>query len=1630
MRIFRRAALLCGFLAGLSLMAQVEPELLTKTDLPDVYKSSGGIASMVAIYDFTPASRGMFETKYYLTQRSRDSAMNGPQGLTSAQMDSTIATLFAGNMAPTGAAKYLGYVFAARQNAAKTNISSTDVDVRLYPWPATNYTTVAPLKQSATDVIGALYYTDGSGVLQKAFWNTDAATTLSSPKNSSGTVQTTPVTHVRVRLTGASGVIRTIDLPVPWKLVSSPSTVSTSSPNYQQEKKNFGGVDVFYDPWSSDSANANTQDYGSGVNKDRVLGNFYYAPDYLAWIFGGKAIRNSNSSAWTTLSATTTDPFATPSALYPTSTKGYAIKDFSNDGISGWSNRLPVMTRYMAVKSASINVFFDRLNKVNWIYRFLAPWYPSGFGYPTSEEEGGSSASASATPSSEPGFDPATAATDPTKLRDLRVLTLADLKTNSSALQKKGPDTIKWNMTTTSPSTTTWAYDNGTFTSLDPVTPQPWSTALANTYRMIWKARQDAALSTALFGAQNATCPAEVFVVPFMNLGPNDSLSAALDQGASYTTPNKGYRPYYSGNTNLNGGSYVYNAALPDILPSSTSLGEFHPGVLSAVAAHSPALANNAAKWGAPWVTGGKSLGVSTRVVSLAVPGAMRLGSDNNGRNPHEQMFAVAQWGDKKTPTWSKSNASPAAHDTSVTEGGSVYYYPSADPQQLQKNLGDLVGSIVSASGALSAPATPATGVQNATQAYFGTFVTNPRNDLTAAPAVWSGNLYAIGLDRTTGFFQFYGNQAGTTFPLPLGSVINTTATTDAFDRNNLWSAYKVFNRYQNANSFYTVNYAADASNTGVWSSPGGTGLSWKDRRIFIVNSSGSLEQLKYTYASSNNPDAFDATQLATLKGYVNSGTKVVGGPTVQRITLDAAGDTNLKAMLRWLMGAFDPTHTTVTTSNTGGTTSNAYTADMNRDGDDVTVASASPVKGSAGHVNLFGDVINSAPLTVELSKDLAETIVLPWGTSLSGTTQFTTAYDTSKAYDPHTRLVIVGTNTGTLHCFVEVAYQPIASVSASGAYVLQPIIAKATELWGFIPPNLMPILWDMYQDDVNGVSTDIQPHRYAVDGDPVLIWKDQPRANSVVGDTRVSKNEGEAAVVVFGMRKGSRDYYGIQISNGEDTDILPHKPKLAFRVDALGSQIIHKDGTTTSDTMIKKLGLGTAVPALATVSDDSGNRQNVVFISGGYANPQVEANYQYKYDATGYAAGTSTWRTGRLILALDPLSGKNILSTKPGWDFSDESTYANMGSIPGGVTPLVVTNAVSGLAQRLYFADMRGNIWAINSKNKATNDKFRSDSSMISTWDAPRALISNLEKERFTNAPDAFRLPGDYPLALDDGDGKTVRPVTVMVTVGSGDRNNPIDGDESFTKLNDATKTTTASAPTLNRFYVVADLQNQSSPWDIDSELQLIDASWASGKTCIDSPIQEAFDPTSSNYLWKKKRGYYYQMSDTTGYHPFADPLNSNKTFDKMLVSPLVKEGGIFFSYFSVDNNSGTGYNCSAFAQTRTYRICDVLRPMYYDPRVALTSVVNKDNKTTRNDLCSENGGDATKACSGLAFAFYSLSSQLVDTGDYVMQGGAKSTETSAGSKTYTENRPDIQSVKNTGNPPGFRVKSWRVIR
>ncbi|HJV21999.1 MAG TPA: hypothetical protein VJ570_04850, partial [Holophagaceae bacterium] len=695
----------------------------------------------------------------------------------------------------------------------------------------------------------SLSFTRPAGAIPDGTYNLQVKVSGGSCASSSGLY---PITIKNPVISSAGIKVRVMDLPCPTLIFDSPTSVT--DPNVKQSSSiNFNGDNIKFDPWSEGHLSAGV----IGASNDVMVGNFFYSPDYLAWVFGGQVIRSTNcvssqiSVSWASAGSVNKGGFAIPgstllAAYYPAALGLNSLT--LNDGLEGWSNGLPVQTRYQVAKSASITAYLNHYGGMQWVYRFLDGAYDDDT---LSEELGRTTTSASATSGSKgsllgtTGSATDTAPDDPFSsnnatphLRHLRSLSpitggapkgdTSYLVAGTTSLQVYGPKALAVGTSLQQ------AGGNEPFGNMDPHTPEPIAWALANTYRQI--------LDSTVFGAAQKC--ARTFVIPFPTRGMNDASVTALDFGGAtgYKAENNGtgYKTY--------GGVTLGNI--------SSGNKEFAPWDISSVAAHDTT-SSNSGLWKAPWnpdfTNTDPTNRIQTMVISLGIPGAFNFtDSHSDHQGSHVEYFKIAQFADPGRANWDPSSDSSRLDNCTTN---AVFYYPAASPKDVNDALGDALSYIVQASAALSAPATPATGVRNANEAYFGTFQTTSTIDSADRLTLWSGNLYALGLDRVfdpttnTTILEFYGADNQPFSP----DLSNTIAD---YDTHNLWSAYGIFGKYQPAPPI-----TRPAVSTSKLIS--GKALLWSSRNLLMMVPSGSGYTLQKYDASESSTTQLDAIAKA-----------------------------------------------------------------------------------------------------------------------------------------------------------------------------------------------------------------------------------------------------------------------------------------------------------------------------------------------------------------------------------------------------------------------------------------------------------------------------------------------------------------------------------------------------------------------------------------------------------------------------------------------------------------------------------------------------------------------------------------------------------------------------------------------
>ncbi|QIZ75505.1 pilus assembly protein [Ferrimonas lipolytica] len=227
---------------------------------------------------------------------------------------------------------------------------------------------------------------------------------------------------------------------------------------------------------------------------------------------------------------------------------------------------------------------------------------------------------------------------------------------------------------------------------------------------------------------------------------------------------------------------------------------------------------------------------------------------------------------------------------------------------------------------------------------------------------------------------------------------------------------------------------------------------------------------------------------------------------------------------------------------------------------------------------------------------------------------------------------VIMGSNHGYLHMFKDKG-------------------TSVEESWAFYLPDMLPTLDELRQNEQTGGHT-----VYGIDGSPT--------AYVLQSDNNATIGSGDKVWLYFGLRRGGRGYYAMDITN-------PDAPKMMWRLD-------HTDNDFT------ELGQSWSEPVITTIPRAGDDAGKPVLIFG--------AGYDERKDAISVG---STDTMGRGIFIVDAETGALVHRFIADGTGDDTTNVAITDSIPATVT--VMDSDADGVTDRLYATDTGGNIWRID---------------------------------------------------------------------------------------------------------------------------------------------------------------------------------------------------------------------------------------------------------------------------------------------------------------------------------------------
>ena len=1202
----------------------------------------------------------------------------------------------------------------------------------------------------------------------------------------------TAASHVRFScLTPGDYKVRTIDIPLPWKVLD-PSPTNTSNPLAslklwdQQDKL---GVTHGSRTWI---------EIASPESISTPIDGIFYTPAYLSWLFNGKY----QSSDATKPNYTTDSALAGKYIVFdaadatlaagqgnvswgrgfgPAGTWGsIRVPTYNVDGTYAgiaWKEasgfRAPVLTRLQAMKKAAIQSWIAHQADAYWAFRCLDQTKESGV------------LGTNTTLDNRSYTSPGTAASDWVVLNN----TAAQGINATSGNSVKGMAKIA---------------------SLTATGDTPLTYALA---RSLAQFGDPSSVFNAVEGTDVSQCGTSCILL--ITDGQDNNGGCCLNGDASP------YFPTVGGATVLDAGA-GNRAILADKTTINRTGTSWNLHTLAGVGAHlaDPGLGTvNTDYLAAPTpstFTGtpsqflplaikqrnGISLSRDRRVMTMTM-GVGLGGLYTEPSSPKRSLFLAAIAGDPGVTSaplggftpfnpatdWVPDPRDPGSYPTvGKRRDGSVCFFDASDTDTMVTAMDYLfrLASGNSTTQATSSPAVPYVGASLGKEVYLGRF-TAPAN----GGSLWQGDLLMFGLGEANGTVSVLDKD---------GSVASTLDATTA-----IWSA-----------------------SAALQAGPVGTA-----RKLFTRIPFGSALK-PFTDSGSDFTDA-----TSGLKNFVATG------------TADLA---TKQSLIRFVAG---------------GDTTNLDASGRPR----------------TNRASIMGDIISSSPAVAEYA----------WADVGSKLGAYARLSAVVAAGGNRFRMILVGTNQGWLHAFGEVT-RTLSDGRVTG---------DIQELWSFLPTDFLA--------NLSYFSTSSNAHRFLVDGSPAIYHLDLPPASGGAGNGVIDSTE--RAVVVFGLRKGGRSYYALDIHD-------PFNPALRWSLvpdeaASLGSGRVISGGPSLGvvQDLVGKFGFATSTPAFGRIIDPGGVYRDAVFLAGGYSNAETDAQF-----------GTST-KLGRSVLALDAYTGEVLGAVDLLGDPAAGGSAP--GSLASGVVPFeFILN--SGMAQRAYFLDYAGGLWAWGSKavsSTAPYLNFRKDSAKVSDWSLRKVYQDDNANfgARFTTPPAPFRV-GSFPGKALSG---SPVPAAVGVALVSGDRHNPLDQGYG----------TSNPGPTRHRLTVVFDRQD-SRAWGFDSasgadvgmatsNLKDFSANTVSSTPsdpCGDAVLGPISPGCGSYYLAPASQtpsfGYWigFPAKDaTTGFVP------------KALSPPLVSGGSLFYSWFTPVTFSactgGTGTSSS-------WLVADVVNPLVADSR------------------------------------------------------------------------------------------------
>ncbi|MEC4716429.1 PilC/PilY family type IV pilus protein [Cocleimonas sp. KMM 6895] len=274
-------------------------------------------------------------------------------------------------------------------------------------------------------------------------------------------------------------------------------------------------------------------------------------------------------------------------------------------------------------------------------------------------------------------------------------------------------------------------------------------------------------------------------------------------------------------------------------------------------------------------------------------------------------------------------------------------------------------------------------------------------------------------------------------------------------------------------------------------------------------------------------------------------------------------------------------------------------------------------------------------------------------------------------------------------------------------------------EIFAFMPQELLKNIEPQF--------TGQGPHKYGIDGNISYWHEDDP--DNPNGEV----DSGEKVYLYFGLRRGGKSYYALDVSN-------IHKgqtPTMLWKIDG-------------DDSQFSRMGQSWSMPYLANVLVGSGSsavKKEAVIIAGG--NDPV-LDYDEDYEPADVVI-SKTPTMGDDIYIVDAKTGDKL------WSMRETLGAKVTQAFPGGARILDVNK--NNILDRMYFADTGGSVWRLDFLTESLSNNAE-DFKLTKLADLGTAGSSAARK--FYNEPDvaSFRSNGKTMFTVSVGSGMRPHPM------------------------------------------------------------------------------------------------------------------------------------------------------------------------------------------------------------------------------------------------------------------------------